>query len=127
MLCNFDEAFRLCLESVSALKKGKVKFADIEGGYIRAKTGISWNSFGNIIEFRLKSITENATEIEVSTKPSLGTTLIDYGESVEIIETIKKSFAEKNEDLTYKLLESKFDIPINIKIKEFNKTNFYGQ
>ncbi|NJM52212.1 MAG: hypothetical protein HC846_01750 [Blastocatellia bacterium] len=25
LLCNFDEAFKLCLESVTFLKKGKVK------------------------------------------------------------------------------------------------------
>lgn len=127
LLCNFDEAFGLCMESVTFLKKGKVKLADKENGYIKAKTAINWNSFGNTIEFRLKPITENTTEIEIYTQPNIGTTLIDYGESVETIETIKKFFAAKNEDLSYKLLESKFDIPINIESNQFKKTNSYSR
>lgn len=127
LLCNFEEAFNLCLESIAHLKKGNVKSADRESGSILAKTGINWNSFGSIVEFKLKSVSENATEIQISVKPIFGTTLLDYGESVEIIEIIKKYFAEKNTDLNYKFLESKFDIPIDIKTKEFDKKRFYGR
>jgi hypothetical protein len=51
LLCNYETAFDLCLESVGFVKKGKVKFADKESGFIRAKTSISWTSWGNSIEF----------------------------------------------------------------------------
>lgn len=118
LLCNYHEAFNLCLESVTFLKKGNVTLANQENGLITAKTGITWNSFGTNIEFSLKSITENATEITISAKPILATTLIDGGESVEAIKTISDFLARKNEDLNYKFLEEKFDIPI-----EFNSQN----
>lgn len=123
VLCNSDEAFNLSLESVAYLKRGKVTAADIESGFIQVKTGINWNSFGNIVEFKIRTITENATEVEISTRPILGTTLIDYGESVKIFETIRKYFAKKNEQSAYKLLESKFEIPIDFKVNEFNREN----
>ncbi|NJM52211.1 MAG: hypothetical protein HC846_01745 [Blastocatellia bacterium] len=87
---------------------------------------MNWNSFGNTVEFKLKSISANATEVEISTNPILGTTLIDYGESVEIIDIIKKFFAAKNEDLSYKFLDGKSEIPINVKINEFNQTDFHA-
>lgn len=112
LLCSYDEAFNLCLESVTFLKKGNVTYSDQENGIIAAKTGMTWNSFGTDIDFRLKSITDNATEISISAKPILATTLIDGGESVEAVKTITDFLARKNEDLNYKILEEKFEIPI---------------
>ena len=118
LLCNYHETFNLCLESVTFLKKGNVTLANQENGLITAKTGMTWNSFGTNIEFSLKSITENATEITILAKPILATTLIDGGESVEAVKTISDFLARENEDLNYKFLEEKFEIPI-----EFNSQN----
>ncbi|NJM52054.1 MAG: hypothetical protein HC846_00880 [Blastocatellia bacterium] len=95
LLCSYDEAFDLCLESVSHLRKGKVKTAAKEKGFIKAKTGMNWNSWGNIIEFKLKQLTENLTEIEIFAKPIPGTTLIDNGTGLEAIETIQSVFNRK--------------------------------
>ncbi|MBX7171424.1 MAG: hypothetical protein K1X72_10755 [Pyrinomonadaceae bacterium] len=118
LLCSYQEAFNLCLESVTFLKKGNVTLADQENGIITAKTGMTWNSFGTNINFSLKSITENATEITISAKPIVATTLIDGGESVEAVKTVTDFLARKNEDLNYKFLEEKFEIPI-----EYNSQN----
>lgn len=116
LLCGYDEAFDLCLESINHLRKGKVKTADKEKGFIKAKTGMSWNSWGNIIEFKLKQLTENLTEIEIFAKPIPGTTLIDNGTGLEAIETIQSVFNRKNEEINRRLVEAKFDVPININV-----------
>lgn len=116
LLCSYEEAFDLCLESISHLRKGKVKTADKEKGFIKAKTGMNWNSWGNIIEFKLKQLTENLTEIEIFAKPIPGTTLIDNGEGLKAIEILQRFFDRKNEEINQQLVEAKFDIPININV-----------
>lgn len=114
LLCDYEQAFALCRESVESLKRGKVRTADMESGLIEAKTGMSWNSFGTVIEFRLKVITQIATEIEIIARPLIKTTLIDYGESLEAIKTINNFFEKKNEELNYKMLEANSNIPVDI-------------
>lgn len=114
LLCSFEKAFELCLEAVGQLKKGKTDLADKENGFIKAGTGMSLRSFGNTVEFKLKTITENLTEIEISTNPAVSTTIIDYGESIKIVKTIIEFFEAKNIELNYKQLEANSVIPIEI-------------
>lgn len=114
LLCDFDEAFELCIKSIEDLKKGRIELTDHKNGLIKAKTGMSFNSFGNIIEFNLKAITEILTEIEISTKPFVSITLIDYGKSIKIVKTLTDFFDAKNNEFSYRQLESKSIIPIEI-------------
>lgn len=116
LLCSYDEAFDLCLESISRLRKGKIKIVDKEKGFIKAKTGMSWNSWGNVIELKLKQLTENLTEIEIFAKPISGATLIDNGEGLRAIEILQSIFDRKNEEINRQLVEAKFDIPINVNV-----------
>lgn len=114
LLCGFEKAFELCLESVGQLKKGKTDLVDKENGFIKAGTGMSLRSFGNTVEFKLKTITENLTEIEISTNPAVPTTIVDYGESIKIVKTLIEFFEAKNSELNYKQLEANSVIPIEI-------------
>lgn len=114
LLFDYDEAFDLCLKSVETLRKGKVKVADKKLGLIRAKTGISWSSYGKTIELNLKPTTENLTEIEIFTRPALRTVLVDNGKGLETIKALTDFFDSKNEEVNCKLFEAKQSIPINI-------------
>ena len=118
ILCGFDDAFDLCLESVEQLKKGKIELADKEQGFIKAKTSMNLKSFGNTLEFKLKPITEKLTELQISTKPTVPTTLIDYGESLETIKKLIEFFNAQNIELNQKQLEPNSVIPI-----EFSEQN----
>ena len=114
LLCSFERAFDLCLEAVGQLKKGTTDLVNKEQGFIKAKTGMSLSSFGNTVEFKLKAITENLTEIEISTNPAVPTTVIDYGESIKIVKTLIEFFESKNTELNYKQLEANSVVPIEI-------------
>ncbi|HFS68208.1 MAG TPA: hypothetical protein ENK91_11000 [Bacteroidetes bacterium] len=92
---SFDEVFDLCLKSLNKLKISKVIKSDFEGKLIQVKTSMSWKSFGEIITFSLIGLNENSTKIIISSKPSLSTTIVDYGKNLENLETIK-SFLTKN-------------------------------
>ena len=113
LLCDYQKAFDLCLESIEFLKNGNVKTTNFENGLIEAQTGMTWKSFGTVIQLKLKQLTETSTEIEITAKPLVKTTLIDYGETLETVNTLIEFFKSKNEELNYNLLESKIEIPID--------------
>jgi hypothetical protein len=95
---DYDKAFDLCLESIEYLEKGKLKHANKFAGKINAKTGVSWTSFGNAVEFKVSKLTEYTAEVEISTRPIVPTTLIDNGKGLEIIGNVKDFFRWKNDE-----------------------------
>jgi hypothetical protein len=111
LLCNFEKAFDLCLEAVRQLKGNKIELADRENNFIKVKTGMRLSSFGNTVEFKIKTITENLTEIEISTNPVAPNTVVDYGESIKIIKTLTDFFDAENIELNHQQPESDSDIP----------------
>lgn len=113
LFCSYQDAFNLCLESVTYLNKGIVQIVDKDNGLIKAKTRINWKSFGNIIEFKLKPISERVTEIEVSSQPRLQTALIDGGESLEVVRTIREFLERKTNVFSYRILDERLEIPID--------------
>jgi hypothetical protein len=127
LLCDYGRAFDLCLESVEILERSKIKTVNKEKGFIKAKTGITWNSWGNIIEFRLRQITEFATEIEILTRPTLKTVTLDNGRALQEIETLTEFFESKNEVINRQIVEAKFDIPINNNSKDFENVKIKNQ
>ena len=60
-----------------------------------ARAGISISSWGEAIEFQLKEIDADQTEIQFSSRPVLRTTLIDYGKNLRNIELLEE-FLNKN-------------------------------
>lgn len=124
LFCNVEKAFEFCQEAVGQLKNGKIYLADYEAKVIKARTGMSLRSFGNMVEFKLNAVTENLTEVEFSTKPTVPTTLIDYGESLKIVKILTSFLESKNNDLNYKQLEANSVIPIEFFEQNFaSKTN----
>lgn len=91
---SFDKAFDLCIESVNKIKRSKVVKEDRLNGKIDARGGITWKTFGDKIEFNLKKIDEDYTEVEFSSRPLVAYTIVDYGknfDNVQIIEGILKA------------------------------------
>ena len=88
LLGDFNDAFNLCFNSLSIFNKIKIVCQDMESGYIKARTGISWKSYGEIIEFNLTKVDELSTKVKIQSKPQILTTLIDYGKTLENVEAI---------------------------------------
>jgi hypothetical protein len=72
-------ALRLCAESVGRLPKGRVKRVDEGQGVVEAENGFTWKSFGESIRFTVLGGDESVQLVEVESRPSLRTTLVDYG------------------------------------------------
>jgi hypothetical protein len=95
---DYDRAFDLCLESIEFVKKAKVKYADKLSGTIKAKTGMTWRTFGVNIDFKVSQLTDYSAQIEVSASPIVPTTLVTYGEELKVISEISDFFQRKNDE-----------------------------
>jgi hypothetical protein len=102
----YDRAFDLCCESVEILS-GRIKTADRSNGKIEATTGWTWRSFGCVVSYEIKSIGERLTEIEVTSRPQIRTTLVDYGENLENVERVCKFLFERDDRLDLNLMGAK--------------------
>ncbi len=112
MFIGYDETVSLCLKFIKQNLKAKIKYQDYSSGVIEAKTKMGWKSDGNIISFEIRKITEDTTEIEVSTKPLLPTALADFGEGLKIVGNLTDFFQIENEKRKFNALEVNRDILI---------------
>lgn len=112
MFTGYDETVALCMKFLEQNPEAKIKHNDKLMGKIEAKTKMGWNTNGNIMNFEIRKITEYATEIEVSTKPSFPTTLVDFGEGLEILEKLDNFFQSESEKSQFKALEENRDLSI---------------
>lgn len=90
---SYDQAFKLCIESLDQLKKAKVEDKDYSQGWIIAKTGITWDTFGDTISFKLTEQEDCNTNIVISSKPT-HFQIADYGKNLDNVNKII-SFLEK--------------------------------
>ncbi|MEJ7862945.1 MAG: hypothetical protein WKF90_15045, partial [Pyrinomonadaceae bacterium] len=104
VLLTQDRTFDLCVESISHLESARVKSENRESGLIKAKTKMNFYSFGTEIFFNLRPVNKNLTEIEISTCPSLKTTIVDCGESLKTIEKITVFLKERDLEINKKVL-----------------------
>lgn len=121
LLLNFDTTFDLCKQAISDLKTAGIKVENQNEGFIKAKTRMNFHSFGTDIIFNLKSINENLTEVEILTHPSMRTTIVDYGESLRLVEKITQFLKEKDAEINKKVLVDSAEILDNIYVKPFQK------
>ena len=102
----YDRAFDLCCESVEILS-GRIETADSSNGKIEATTGWTLKTFGCVVSYEIKSIGERLTEIEVTSRPKIRTTLVDYGENLENVERVCKFLSERDDRLDLNLMGAK--------------------
>ena len=84
----YDKAFDLCIESLSLIKKCNIQNKDRSQGKIVAKAGKTWKTWGDVISFDVRRAGNDETQVEVSSRPAVRTTLVDYGKNLENIETL---------------------------------------
>lgn len=84
----YDEALDLCVASLNLIKKCNVRKKDCPSGKIIAKTSMTWKTWGDVISFDVRKIDSDKTGVEVSSRPLLRTTIIDFGRNLENVEKI---------------------------------------
>lgn len=117
---DFNETFDLCLEFIKQYPKAKLKNSNPSEGLIEAKTRMGWNSNGSNFRLKIKKITENTTEIEISTNPKLPGSFADCGEGLKIIRNLQEFTEQKNYQKTHNLLTEESEIPVGVYFNEVN-------
>jgi len=90
---RYEDAFQLCLKSLEKVKTPAVQHQDSDQGMITAKTGKTWNTWGDIVSFQLRKVDEHVTSIEVESRPAKFQ-IIDYGENLKNIHLIQTYLKE---------------------------------
>jgi hypothetical protein len=81
----YEEAFILCVASLQAVKGAKLQSEDRAEGRIEAKTGINWKTLGDDISIDILR-SSHTMRIRVVSRPSLMTTVVDYGQNLDNVE-----------------------------------------
>ncbi len=85
---DYQAVFPVCVDAVKTLKKSKINYEDVQSGVIKATIGVSFRSFGEIIEISFRRRTLNKIEIEVTSNPRMWGTTADSGKNFGNIESI---------------------------------------
>ncbi|RLE64609.1 MAG: hypothetical protein DRJ38_05180 [Thermoprotei archaeon] len=94
--CPYDEAFNLCTLALNAVKGGaKILSRNKSTGLITTKTGATIYSWGEVITFNIRRVSDNRTRIEITSKPANIIQILDYGKNFENIEKIVAFLKEK--------------------------------
>ena len=97
---SYDKVFDLCIESLNLIKRCKIRKENRPQGKIDARAGITWKTWGDVILFDVRKIDIDRTQIIVSSRPAVRTTLVDYGKNLENVERIS-SFLEEQSEAVY--------------------------
>jgi hypothetical protein len=121
VLLDFEKAFSLCREAVLALRKGKIKSENPAAGELKASCRVRWDVPRHKIEFKLKKINENLTEIELRVLPPWKTVVVSSGYSWKIAEDLIKDLREKDAELNKKVLTDSAELLADVYVNPFQK------
>ncbi len=93
----YDKVFDLCLESLGQINKCGIRNENRSQGIIMAKSGVSWKSWGEAISFQINEAGDDGTQVEISSRPVLRTTLVDCGKNLENVIKITGFLSTHNE------------------------------
>jgi len=84
---SYDKAYELCIKSLDKLKKPEITTKDYYEGIITAKTGKTWDTWGDTVSFKLTKTTNSTTNIIVSSEPT-HYQVVDYGKNLGNVNNI---------------------------------------
>lgn len=84
----YDCVFDLCIRSLDVITNCKVLEEDRINGIIIAKAGINWKTWSDTVSFHINKIDNNHTNVNVSSRPTARTTIVDFGKNLNNVESI---------------------------------------
>lgn len=93
------EIFEICKSSLSKIAKCKLEESDFQAGVLKAKAGMTWHTWGDLILFKLEEAQENCYKVLVTSRPIVRSTVIDYGKNMDNINRIIELFKDMKGDI----------------------------
>ena len=88
MNATVSQAIAVSEKAILFVNRSAIKEKDLQNGTLRAKTRMTWKSFGEVIKISTQSVDNGKTLIEIKNSPFIPTNVIDYGKGLENVETI---------------------------------------
>lgn len=89
-----EEAFNLCIRSMSGIRGCRVMEINRSAGTIRARTGLNWKTWGDTIFFDIRPSGEGHAMIHFSSRPTFKTTIVDFGKNLQNVIIIGSYLAQ---------------------------------
>ncbi|WP_022668157.1 hypothetical protein [Desulfospira joergensenii] len=87
-----DRAFDLVLEGLNRVKKCETTLEDRGTGRIEAEAGQTWKSWGEAITADVTATEPGRTQVKLSSRSQVRTTLVDFGKNQENVRAILSVF-----------------------------------
>ena len=85
----YEDAYSLCLQSLKTINRCSIRSQSPDEGTIKARAGINWKTWGDNVLIELVK-GEGSTIVEISSRPSARSTLVDFGKNLDNVERIKR-------------------------------------
>ncbi len=85
----FEKAFSRCIQSLKTVNMCRIISQNPDKGEIRARAGLNWKTWGDDININLTEGKET-TGVEISSRPSARSTLVDFGKNLDNVERIRR-------------------------------------
>ena len=89
----YKDAYSLCLQSLQTISRCSIQSQSPDEGIIKARAGINWKTWGDNVLIELVKA-EGSTIIEISSRSSARSTLVDFGKNLDNVERIKRFLLE---------------------------------
>jgi len=90
----YEQAFNLCIQSLKTINRCRVILQRLDNGEIKARAGLNWKTWGDNINFKLTQ-EKDSTVVEISSRPSANSTLVDFGKNLDNVERIKRFLLDR--------------------------------
>ncbi|WP_054957280.1 hypothetical protein [Paenibacillus dakarensis] len=82
---NKEEVFAFCLESIRSIKKSEIGLINKDKGILTVNVGANWRTWGDLIQFDIKEISDQKCNVIITSRPAMSTALIDFGKNLDNI------------------------------------------
>ncbi len=121
VLLGYKKAFEVCRQAVDSLNPAQIKVENFSDGILKFRTPFHLHNFGHNVTVNLKKLTENLTEIEISTLPIPRIARVDSGYSWKIVEDFCNFVQAEDAVINQKLLIESATILDDVYVKPFQK------
>jgi hypothetical protein len=89
-----EQVYERALSAADAFKKARLKESDEAARRVELKVGMTMKSWGERVVVELTADDESTTTAQVSSRASVGTTMVDYGKNHDNVERVKAWLSE---------------------------------
>lgn len=88
LMMTYEQAFNLCVMSLGVIRKSQLRQQNLFTGEISAHVHANKKNWGYLISFNISPLSKERTQIEVTSRPTLSTQLVDCGQNLKNVEKI---------------------------------------